>query len=240
MTEKTNSMVRRRLAARRRGMALPMALLIVIIGSALIAAMFELSSVFSRTAVIQRESYVDHITITDYLERAKGFLVNLNYQRHLTGQSVMHGPGNAALSADLHSLADLQLTQDEVWEVLSVDHVVVTKNGRQRVVMQVFDVNYDPERIRMPLIADLDQLERLPPSLMLVIAEDTGLGIWGTGGFSSGRSAPPPVNLNDVLSESFERYGAYFIRVQLFDASRNGRETPSHEVEETFFQTIPK
>lgn len=224
---------------KRRGSALLLALGIIVIGSALVAAMFELSTAFSRTAGVQHQGYFDHITVADHVERAKGFLVMINNQRELADRPVLHGPGNTSFSADITALAALQLTQndDGIAGALSVDTGVMrTKNGSQRLIMQVYDANYNPESVT---ITNLDELSQLPSSLMLGLSRTEESGTVKTGTFISAGSRDPEIQ-NRLSGVAYEDYGAYLIRVRLFNIDTNGLEqgTPVYELEEAFFQTV--
>jgi hypothetical protein len=210
---------------KHEGMALVMALVIVLLGSALISAMFDLSSAFTKTMSFERRGYVEHVAMTDYLEKAKGFIINTNNGRGLAG--VLHGPG-VTLSDDITSLADLQLTQAE----LSVDMTVQLGNGARRLVLRTYDANYRPSRVN---ISDWANKKDFPPSLKLdfnSIENGADLELGGTD-----VSNPDIEAWRQSQSQAYRDYGAYVVRVELYH-NNGGRELLERDIEEGFFQAI--
>jgi len=222
---------------RREGMVLEMALIIVLVGSLLIAAMFDLSTQFTQSMTLYRSGYAEHVALTDYLEKAKGFIVQLNTQREAANADVLHGPG-VSLDVVINSLSDLQLTQaaNGVGAALSVDRVVLLGNGRKRVVMRVFDANYNPHWVTS---ADVDWSVRkeFPPSLMLDVSSALGSS-WDGVFITPGQPDTDKWRrVKEYLAQMYRDYGAYVVRVQLYDI-RDGNEILEREVEEGFFQAI--
>jgi hypothetical protein len=220
-------------ARRRDGMALAMALVIVLLGSALVAAMFDLSSAFSQSMTFERRGYAEHVALTDYLEKAKGFIVDFNRQREALGQPVLHGP-EVSLDADVKitSLAGLQLTQDDVAAALSVDTVLLLGNGRRRLVMRTYDANYYPSRVD---IDDWEEKKNFPPSLKL--NRDPENNASNQQKDSDNPRNETPEHWTPLQEQEYRDYGAYVIRVELL-RDHNGTELLERDIEEGFFQAI--
>ena len=75
---RTNGRTRRGASAsggRREGFILVSALIIMLVGSYLILALFTLSTSFNRTALMQRQAYRDQLDAMGYVEGAKGFIL---------------------------------------------------------------------------------------------------------------------------------------------------------------------
>jgi hypothetical protein len=224
---------------RRKGVGLVMALAIVVVGTALIAAMFNLSSVFARATTWQRRGYTEHVSMSGYVEKAKGFIVELNKGRESEGLPVLHG-ANVSLDTEIYAVTDLQLTQTEngIANALSLDIPLSTPNGSKRLVMRVYDANYKPEQIK---IASWEGKQDLPPSLKLDgSAGGNGSNTEVDGEFEdpSGTGQPLSPEAVNLSAQQYRDYGAYVVRLELYNVLNGGKRVLERDIEEGFFQAI--
>jgi hypothetical protein len=230
-------------------MGLVMALSIVVIGTVLIAAMFNLSTVFTRTATFQRRGYIEHVSMASYLEKAKGFIVQLNEGREADNMPVLHGSGLPVSldgvnldSVTFTGMTALQLTQDEdgIADALSIDMALHTPNGPKRLVMRVYDANYLPSWVAISNWQD----QALPPSLMLY-ADDLNKNGEDLEGLDDNNLTENSIDGDNLSgggvhnkSQQYRDYGAYVVRLELYDIHNDGTGVLARDIEEGFFQAI--
>jgi hypothetical protein len=178
----------------------------------------------------QRNFYGDHIAIADYIEEVKGYITSTNRSANHT----MH-PAGFDLDSEIHSLGDITFTDSR----LSLDQAVPSQGlGRQEVHVNVFDLYYYKGQLQPSLLSDPAQMSLLPPPI-----NTSGHTTVGSG---SNMDAEGDSVVNDRASGTggrgasfypWERYGAYLIRVQLFDVE-GAYKTLRRTAEEAFFQFL--
>lgn len=207
---------------RRRGLALPMALVVVIIGSALIAFIFNAVVKFNFAAERQQKVYVELTTVRDYIEQAKGTISSLNS----TNKEALHRENPDAL---VGSARDLQITGHN----LSLD--VPVPERRQAVTLQVFDVAYTQNELQPNL--DPKILAAIPAPIVLLTESsmEPKFEMENEGEVETTDIKGDATDTSIFKFDSRE-LGAYLIRVQLFDVV-NRRRVRVRLAEEAFFQT---
>ncbi len=218
--------------SKRRGVALVLALVVVLVGGALIALIFEMTVRFGFTSLRQGTTYSDHLEVTGYIESAKGFIADTN----VNNDQVMHPKGYTNIETTLITSLDmLMFDQAE----LSVDRVFAGSKGRQRVVMRVFDANYRANRVREPLLLNSVDMAQMPPPLSLAEAgASMDQYITNVGNSHTPTTGGQAIDDNEVWKRFFKYYGAYLIRVELYDIDESGTQNLTRKVEEAFFQVI--
>ncbi|MDR1048303.1 MAG: hypothetical protein LBL51_00990 [Synergistaceae bacterium] len=221
-------------------MALINAVCIVLIGSLLAGILFSIGAEFSANTTRQREFYANHLTVTDHIQRIKGWILKTN----ITNEKAMHaGSYGGDTTATVASLNDLMFTRDE----LSYDVTLAGgRYGRQRLTANVYDVYYYPSQLGTALTSDPAAMRELPAPIN------------GTrrSAYFPGQTAAKPVSDMEREGESTtadkgkndddtttghllpSTFGAYVIRVKLFDIDRDGSEHFVRSAEEAFFQVI--
>ena len=224
---------------RRRGFILVMALVIVLLGTALSVGMLVLTEGFSRGSIFQRLAYEQHIDVANEVKRIEAFLIKTNQDRYEGGGRVLHGQGYTAddYGNPINRLEDLQVTEHP--DVLSTDRT----EGHQRLIVQVYDANYRIADLTKDLLEHPARLRSFPPSLLPPSFSGTG-----SSSSSEGSATDPSVSGgggSGHVSISQEKiygiYGAYLLRVQLY--TRKGDGAPWHfqrGAEEGFFAVASK
>jgi hypothetical protein len=148
---------------------------------------------------------------------------------------VLHG-SNVALDADIHAVTDLQLTQaeDRIAATLSLDVPLSTPNGSKRLVMRVYDANYRPEQIK---IDSWEEKQDLPPSLKLD-GKAGGNGSYADGTFEDPSGEGTHQETTDLSVQQYRDYGAYVVRLELYNVLDDGTRVLERDIEEGFFQAI--
>ena len=224
---------------KRKGFALVLALIVVAIGLILVAVMFNSVSSFTNFFSEYRQAYVDTIIARNYIERMKGEIVAENNARSGTGVGVLHGiqnqdegfPENAITS--LEGLVVYDATSPDRFSFIVNENV----NGPQRVEVIVYDANYRVEGIDSSSFPLADIYE-LPPSFFV---EGGAAPDWvpiGKDGSDYNEFEEPVLAMKGAHSN----YGAYLIRVKIFDTANSTYHNPDRLVrvtEEAFLQVIP-
>jgi hypothetical protein len=186
----------------------------------------------------QRSFYGDHISVTDYVQAVKGQLIQENLNRGAAGDGVWHGQGlGYELASEIHNVADLLLNDVK----FSFDADVGSMGqGRQRVHVNVFDVHYQESQLRNSLREDPEQMRILPAPINAIAG--TSIAAGGQGGIEGGAADPTKGTQSEAVSESlhypWDRFGAYVVRVQLFDVDGLNQSTLKRTAEEAFFQVL--
>ncbi|NLL36008.1 MAG: hypothetical protein GX256_00630 [Fretibacterium sp.] len=193
--------------ARREGIVLISALVIMLVSGLLVLAIFVLTTAFNRTTLVQRGSYRDSIEMTSLVEEAKGLILALNKERGSSGQLLLRGDGGSLVSNDFYdvrSLEDLQITT--VSELSRDISLSPGRNGRpRRLTLKVYDANYPVKQVKFTPSSDM------PPSLYPVLSALPLEGNKWTIAEGSGSYTE-----NDVIPQSHRNFGAYLIRVELY------------------------
>jgi len=223
---------------RRKGVALMLALLVILIGSTVAAIIYDIAFTFSWQGLRQREIYVDHTTMLDAVQTIKGFIIHANS----TDMKVMHTP-NYVFSDDtskIGSPSNLRFDPVRVPDSplsLNCDVVVSNGTGIQRLKISVYDLCYKTSDLEASLRSDGNQMRELPSPFMREGVTAGGGGMNSVGdALVVGDLAPPLGDPGSALN--LEKYGTYLIRVRLHDAEGGGRKLV-RTVEEAFTQVLP-
>jgi hypothetical protein len=231
---------------KRRGWALPLALVIVIVGSMVVAFAFHATIQFRRTTEWQQEVYMEHTRVTDYVEEAKGRISAYNSATN----EALHVANIENDAVKIQSPQDLQITAVPGGEPDGLSLDMTLPGGRQAVTMRVYDVAYSSEKLASSIPdAVLAQI----PAPMLVFRKasmDTDLDIGNEGydgsketsgdsyffagsGGSGTTFEGQDVEITRRLS--LKQLGSYLVKVELFDVD-GGERRRRRLVEEAFFQ----
>ncbi|MDR1379124.1 MAG: hypothetical protein LBJ36_08745 [Synergistaceae bacterium] len=231
---------------RRRGMALPLALVIVLVGSTLIAFAFHATVQFRRNTERQQEVYMEHTRVTDYVEEAKGKISDYNAHTN----EALHVPNIDNDAIKIHTPQDLQITgiPGDASGSLSLD--VTLPEKRQAVTLRVYDVAYSAKKldssIPPAILAEIPapmlvfRKSSLDADIPMVNQGNDGskevsgdayffAGAGGSGNTFEGQDSEITRRL------SLKQLGSYLVKVELFDVDGGGRRR-KHLVEEAFFQ----
>ena len=201
-------------ARRRRGFILIIALVVILVGTALSVRMLVLTEGFSRVSLFQRPAYEHHIDITSEVKRLEAFLIQTNEDRYEGGGRVLHGQGYTSddYGIPIDRLEDLQVTEHP--DVLSTDRI----EGHQRLVVQVYDANYRIADLTKDLLGRPSELKSFPPSLLPPSFSGTGSSSSPDGSTTdpsvSGGGGSGQVTISQ--EKIYGIYGAYLLRVQLY------------------------
>ena len=222
----------------RPGVGLPMALVVILIGTALIAFVFQASSSFMRISTRQQATYMDHTWAASYIEMAKGMITEYNIQQ---GLLVPGTPGRVALQCQrredstyeafrVNNLADLRIPEvptippapgvpGMTGGTLSMD--VFSPDNSKRLTLQVYDIAYSYANLEatagqaVTLMGDRD----FPVPILL-------LDITGSDSSRRGQRRSHTPFTGDVYLPDYEatrteinmnQVGVYLVRVRLFD-----------------------
>jgi hypothetical protein len=234
--------------SRRRGFALQLALVVILVGSILVLAIYEFTSMALKGTTERSEIYGDQMLVAGYAEQAKGAILSemarIETAIHPRIDSVQYtelpNPGEIiAWQRErplLNSAGELQIKFDAppldsaLSSLVSDDR---TEGGR-RMVLQVFDLTYDATQISPSMLANPEEMRNLPPALSLNSKQKGKAVGMGNEGMTDG--APDIVNpVDDLKGEELDlaRFGAYLIRIKIFEANKLARLT-----EEAFFQVL--
>ena len=219
----------KRFFRRRQGSGLMLALVIILVASALIAVLFELAVGFSAIEVNQRYTYSDQVLAGTYIEKAKGLIA----ARIVKDGAALHPLPIDDWNARPHieSLEALQVFLDRTNpgnDPLSVDEKA-GKGGR-RVTMRVYDLTYGGTWV--PNTVDATVRAQLPtPLTLLDVATATNQTLTSVGSVYALDVKSPPNNA--ALSRpDLKDIGAYLVRVELFDSNNHRLRL----TEEAFYQ----
>ena len=206
----------------RRGAALAMALVVVLVGGVMIALIFNMVFRYAWFTPEERAGFVDHTTVLHFIQREKARILHENIERAKDGEAVIHATAlierqkNLAFPhpADL-VLADLVIGR----EVIDVSNE--TGVGRDRVVVTVYDMFFDPSWLNFTALSP-DDLRNLPPILNFLGTTESG-GLTSDGGGGGGALTPGAGTSDgdDEQGPDPDTYGAYLIRAELFDRQNN-------------------
>ena len=216
-----------------------MALVIILVGTALSVGMLVLTEGFSRGSIFHRMAYEQHIDVANEVKRIEAFLIKTNQDRYEGGGRVLHGQGYTAddYGTPINRLADLQVTEHP--DVLSTDRT----EGHQRLVVQVYDANYRIADLTKDLLGHPAKLRSFPPSLLPPSFSGTGSSSSPDGSTTdpsvSGGGGSGHVSIGQ--EKIYGIYGAYLLRVQLY--TRRDGSAPwrfQRGAEEGFFAVASK
>jgi hypothetical protein len=216
----------RSILRKRKGAALIMALLVLLVGGGITAVMLEMVHNYAWASVGQRRIYVDHTTVVDMIQTAKGYILSANEK----SRTAMHAPrfdlSNPA--SRVTHVSDLLFQTPE----LSLSRTVRSGVGLQRLELSVYDMFFTPDRVDNSVLNDADQVKDLPSVLKIS-------GIGSGGGFEpEGENTTSGTGSNDSYGEHEidpKKCGAYLVRVKLYD--RDGALLRT--AEEAFVQVLP-
>lgn len=233
---------------KRSGMALPMALIIVLIGSIMIAAIFDVVSSLSKASVQQRETYIKHAEMTGLLEQTKGALsvYMRDRQRPLHPDSWYAGlnPANRLNTSSIivSNVNDLLINASRLSGVSTVLNF-----GGGRATTDIFDISYTVEEVS-PTMTPADRaLLPSPLSLESILMGRTltrsslmDIDLVDIGVREGLTDINKPGDETQLVGTNREAYGAYLIRVSFFKAlgTSSFDSRPSHVIEQAFFQVV--
>jgi len=211
----------------RKGAALIMALVVVLVGGAVIAVTFNIVFGHVWMSVQFRGSYVDHTTLRSAVEEMKGLIVAENIAANETRRVAA-----VTNNTDITNAADLRF--GGTWVINRVDRSGV---GPRRVVVNVYDIGFNFDRVGPDeaVRAALMSGGFFPPALR--IEADGG----GGGGAMPGQIEDDEDGGPDPGALDTGMVGSYLVRAMLFDDPNADIATarPIRVVEEAFVQIIP-
>ncbi|MDR1623111.1 MAG: hypothetical protein LBS00_12120 [Synergistaceae bacterium] len=216
---------------RREGVALVMALGIVLVGSIIVVMIYDVSFLFAWRSGIQQNVYMNHTTMISAIQAAKGYILQTNSDdpNGVMHVSVVMNSGDA-----ISSVNDLRFSDAK----LSYDRTITDKAGRQILEMRVYDMFYEIDKLEDSLTNDTNQMKELPPPIRL---PGTGI-IDGDKLADEGKSNIVDKRTNEGFSGSgslpLEKYGAYLVRVSLYDVDPRGGRKLVRTAEEAFVQVL--
>ena len=226
------------ISGKREGFGVILALVVSAIGLVIVAYMFTSSSLFNTVFSRTRGSYIDEITASSYIERMKGFITVTNVNRSDDSKPVLHGVQNQeeGYNTEIDSLAGLIIMGEGGSTADFNFSEDIRENGPQRVDVCVFDANYLSRTLKLdpmpPPVFSHDDLLQIPPSFF---ATGTGVMDWmDIGKYGSYEEAEKP-----FLDGLYGRFGAYLIRVKIFNTANNESRLV-RTTEEAFVQLMPK
>jgi hypothetical protein len=211
----------------RQGVALALALMVVLIGGIITALTFDFVYRFAWISTEQRGIYVDHTTVLTVIQTKIAQIIEDNKAAGKT----LHVPSLLKLydlrdrnidvqDEDKLTLRDLSFDRpgddpdDFPWSE-SVQLSSEMGNGNQRAVVDVFDMHFNPEWVNYDVFkSDPAAMKDFPPIFNMK-------GTVGAGGYNPVGDHKGPGASTGVSSGADElppnRYGAYLIRVRLYD-----------------------
>jgi len=215
-----------------------MALVVIIIGLVLSGLIFDIGHSFFSTALKQESLYMDHVAVRDYIEAAKGWLVKYN----IDNGRVEHALLRPRPDMPIGSLNDL-MVDDPFGTLLEKRHLsfdreaLYHRGGAKRVTVNVFDVHYFKENLTPGLLNDTAQMRMLPPPINTVASPSgSGSGLVDIGDATD--STRGRADEKESGSYPWDKYGAYVVRVQLYDVDKNGNRVLKRVVDEAFYQVL--
>jgi hypothetical protein len=216
--------------SRRRGMALPVALIVVLFGSILVAGSFNFAVSSKKLATVRSSRYSDQILAFDYIEKTMGTIL----YKMRSDKKIMH----PSLGADwgdrppIGKVDDLLIKEPGLYADVA--------EGNRRVLLEVFDLTYETAQLENTIVNDPSELRRLPPMLQLT-SRQLGVGnsmknVTKTPGVSDENNPQKDDAANSRVDLDY--FGAYLIRVQLFKLPYSTGDKPVRVTEEAFFQVL--
>jgi hypothetical protein len=215
---------------RRRGMALPMALIVVLFGSILIVGSFGFAVSFKKLATERSVHYSEQVLASDYIEKTKGVIL---YKM----QSDNKAP-HPSLEVDWGDRPPLKTVGDLL--IKKPGFYAEVTEGNRRVLVEVFDLTYEADQLEDTILNNPSELRRLPPMLKLTSSQ---LGV-GNSMKNASKTPGVPNEDNPAKDETpksrvdLDYFGAYLIRVQLFRLPYSAGDKPVRVTEEAFFQVL--
>ncbi|MDR1623171.1 MAG: hypothetical protein LBS00_12460 [Synergistaceae bacterium] len=236
--------------SRRRGFALQLALVVMLVGSILVVAIYEFTSMALKGTTERSVVYGDQMLVAGYAEKAKGVILS-EMQRIGTaihprigsiqytelpnpGQTIAWQAKNPK-RPEIHSANELQIKFDAPPLDPALNSLVSDDRmeGGRRVVLQVFDLTYDATQISS-IVTNPAEMQNLPPALSLNSKQKGKSSGMGNEGMVDGdpKTGTP---LDDMKGKELDlaRFGAYPIRTRIFEGDKLARVT-----EEAFFQVL--
>jgi hypothetical protein len=229
-------------------MALPLALVVILVGSLLVAATFSSTVQFRKTTEWQQEAYVEHMTVTDYVEEAKGRISDYN----ASVNEALHVPDIENEAVKVRSPRDLQITEVPGGAPNNLSLDVTLPGGRQAVTMRVYDVAYTADKVDSSISDAV--LAQIPAPMLIFrktsidtnfemdnagedgakeVSGDNEYYYFGGSGGSGSTFDAEDVEVRRRLS--LKQVGSYLVKVELFNVE-NGERKRKRLVEEAFFQ----
>jgi hypothetical protein len=115
--------------------------------------------------------------------------------------------------------------------------------GRQRVRVNVFDVHYQENQLQNSLRNDSEQMRILPAPINAITGKSkpTSTNQGGAEGEAADRDKGTQNELaSGEINYPWDRFGAYVVRVELFNADELNRLTLARTAEEAFYQVLSK
>jgi hypothetical protein len=215
-----------------KGVALVLALVVVLVGGSIIALTFEFVHRFSWTSTGQRGIYVDHTTALSFIQAKIAEIVQAN----ITAGKTMHVPAlgyddddddDDATPAD----GSLKLDQLRFGRPWSESTEMRSGTGLQRVETEVFDMHFMPEWVDYDHSSS-DDIKAFPS--VFNMAGEVVSGGYGSVGDHKGPGYAGSGS-GDADELDADSYGAYLIRVRLYDHQGKLLRT----AEEAFVQILP-
>jgi hypothetical protein len=216
--KKQNTLIIRR----HRGLALPVVLMIAIIGALLVAAIFDIATRFGNEDVIFRRSYQDQVTAASYVEGAKGLLSN----RIANQEEAIHPGGTETWNAltEIATLDDIQVRLNEGVgnDPLEIDEPV----NERRIRMRVYDLTYSTAAPIRPGLSEEELVQFPAPLDVNALPTESITGFEDIG--NTGLDFSPDTGENGDID--LREIGVYLIRVQI----SNENERLVRTTEESF------
>jgi hypothetical protein len=205
-----------------------MALTVTVMGSLIALALITMGYSFLKSSARQRNFYGDHVSVTDYVQDVKGKLIAKN----ISDGQVQHGKGLSSSSSPIASIDNLVLDGYN-----SPDIPVGSWGlGKQKVSVTVYDAYYFYDQLDPALRNDSAQMALFPPPINALAAGSTGADA-ETEGESQGDSTIG-TNSSPGTFYPWSSFGAYVVRVQLYNVDMLGATRLTRTAEEAFFQVL--
>jgi hypothetical protein len=209
----------------RKGVALVLALVVMVIGGAIIGLTFEFVYRFFWISTEQREIYVDHTTVLSAIQSKIAQIIEHNKGEGKTMHVSALGYDSGALPAN-GSLSLNDLRFGDPWSK-------IVETGHHWVETEVFDMHFMADWV------DYNVLKNNPAEMKDFPSVFNMAGEVGSGGYSEvgDHTAPGASNRSSGDADELDpdSYGAYLIRVRLYD--RQGKLIRT--AEEAFVQILP-
>ncbi|MDR2179577.1 MAG: hypothetical protein LBP21_04670 [Synergistaceae bacterium] len=217
----------------RKGVALVLALMVVLIGGVIIGLTFDFVFGFSWISTEQRRTYVDHTTALSFIQAKIGQIIEHNISKGET----MHVKalsnavdGERAQTSISKDLTLEKLSFGKPWSEDIRDKEMLSGTGLGRVVTDVFDMHFKPEWVDYESFKSPDVVKHFPSVFNMGGDAAGGMGKDGEG--KSGSASSGVSDGDEGLNP--DTYGAYLIRVRLYDHRGKLLRT----AEEVFVQTL--
>jgi hypothetical protein len=212
-------------------MGLPTALLIILIGAALMTFAFDAAARFRYMSFQQERMYLDHTLVTGYIEEVKGRISKYNSEKK-------HALKKDLSSGDVITMAeDLLLTEvpaiSGVLPQYNLNLDIPIPERQQALTLRVYDVSYAAAQVAEGISSTA--LARMPPPIPLMRKVVGGHDGLKPGGDTEDPSVSKPGQGDYTGIEKSEREGSYLIRVELFNVV-NGQKVRTRLLEEAFVQ----